>query len=173
MLKDVISFDEQFGSKPTGTAGRALLGPILVLKGQLGQGLALMGEARSEWIRSQRKFTIAFSDYNFGKIYAQLAGGGQNVTFSIVAKNIGFLIKNIPFAARKAEACFQSAIRQWTEIGSPGWVGRASLDLGRLYKRKGRKAQAKKHITESIRLFEECEADGFLKQAKAELASLG
>ncbi|MBW2637466.1 MAG: hypothetical protein JRC86_08105, partial [Deltaproteobacteria bacterium] len=169
---EVISFDEQYGSKPLGTGGRALLGPILVLKGELGRGLAMMKEARSEWLRNERKIAVALSDYNFGKIYAELAGGGQNITFSLVVKNIGFLVKNVPFAARKAEAYFQSAIRQWDEIGTPGWVGRASLDLGRLHKIKGRKEKAEKYFTDAIKLFEESEADVFLKEAREELASL-
>jgi hypothetical protein len=62
----------------------------------------------------------------------------------MVAKNIGFLIKNVPFAAKKAEDYFQSAIRQWNEIGSKGWMGRASLDLGRLHKVKGRNEEARR-----------------------------
>ena len=57
-------------------------------------------------------------------------------------------------------------------MGSPGWVGRASLDLGRLHKMKGRKEKAEKCFTDAIKLFEECEADGFLKEAREELSSL-
>ncbi len=57
-------------------------------------------------------------------------------------------------------------------MGAKGWVGRASLDLGHLHKIKGRKEQARKYITDAIQLFEECEADVFLKQAKEALASL-
>jgi tetratricopeptide (TPR) repeat protein len=171
-LKQVISFDEQFGAKTIGTAGRALLGPILVLKGHLGQGLEIIEGVKSEWIRNERKSTVAMGNYNLGKIYSQLAGGGQNVTLSMVVKNIGFLIKNIPFAAKKAESYFQSAIRQFGEMGAPGWVGRASFDLGRLHKMKGRKEKAEKYFTDAIRLFEECEADAFLKEAREELASL-
>jgi hypothetical protein len=176
-LNEVISFDEQFGgkeigSKEIGTPARSFLGVVLVVKGQLARGLEMMEEAKSSWIKSERKCAVAIIDYNFGKIYAQLAGGGQNVTLSLVAKNIGFLIKNVPFAAKKAEDYFQSAIRQFNAIGSKGWVGRASLDLGRLHKIKGRKEQARKYITDAIKLFEECEADVFLKQAREELANL-
>lgn len=171
-LMEVVSFDEQYESKQLGTPGRSILGAILVSKGQLSRGLELMMEAKRSWVISERKVIYPFSDYNFGRIYAQLAGVGQNVPFSMVLKNIGFLIKNFPFAARKAENYFQSAIRQWTETGSKGWVGRASLDLGRLHKMKGRKAQAEKYFTEAIALFEAYEADCFLKQAKDELSSL-
>jgi tetratricopeptide (TPR) repeat protein len=171
-LNEVIAFDERFGSKQLGTPGRSVLGAILVSKGSLARGLAMMEEAKSTWIKSNRKFTVAMSDYNFGKIYAQLAGGAQKVTFSMVAKNIGFLIKNVPFAAKKAENCFLSAIRQFEDMGATGWIGRASLDLGRFHKSKKRKEQGRKYINEAIALFEECEADCFLKQAKDELASL-
>jgi hypothetical protein len=58
-------------------------------------------------------------------------------------------------------------------MGSKGWVGRAFLDLGRLHKIKGRKEQARKYIIDAIQLFEECEADVFLKQAREVLAALG
>jgi tetratricopeptide (TPR) repeat protein len=171
-LKEVIAFDEHYGSKQLGTPGRALLGAILVSKGSLTRGLAMIGESKSKWIKSRRNFTVALSDYNFGKIYAQLAGGAQKVKFSILAKNILFLIKNVPFAAKKAEAYFQSAIRQFEDMGATGWIGRASLDLGRFHKRKGRKDQARQYLNDAISLFEECEADCFLKQAREELASL-
>jgi hypothetical protein len=94
----------------------------------------------------------------------------------IVSINIGPIagIKKEPplDSAKKAEDYFQSAIRQFNEMGAKGWVGRASLDLGCLHKIKGRTDQARKYITDAIKLFEECGADGFLKQAQEELATL-
>ena len=91
---------------------------------------------------------------------------------AIVAKNIGFLLKNVPFAAKKAENHFQKAIKLAQEIGAKGLLGQATLDLGLLHKIKGRTDEAKKCISDAVRLFEECEADVFLKQAREELASL-
>jgi hypothetical protein len=38
---------------------------------------------------------------------------------------------------------------------------------------KGRIDNAKKYITDAIQLFEECEADVYLKQAREALAALG
>ncbi|MDD1750903.1 MAG: AAA family ATPase, partial [Methanothrix sp.] len=172
VLMEVISFDEKFGSKHTGTPARSFLGAILILKGNLSKGLKMIEEAKDTFIKSERKWAAARSDYNFGVIYSQLAGGGQKPSFSLVAKNIVFLLKNIPFAAKKAEDYFQEAIRQYTELGSKGHLGRAFLDLGRLHKMKGRTDQARKYISDAIKLFDECEAEGFLKQAKEELASL-
>jgi hypothetical protein len=44
--------------------------------------------------------------------------------------------------------------------------------LGLLHKAKGRLEQAKECISEAIQIFEQTEAEGFLKQAKEALASL-
>jgi tetratricopeptide (TPR) repeat protein len=99
-------------------------------------------------------------------------GGGQkSITF--IAKNIGFLLKTMPFAAQKAEEHFQRAIETATEIGARCVLAQAYLDMGQLRLTKGRNDEARKYISDAIQLFEECEADVFLKQARETLASLG
>lgn len=172
VIDDVISFGDKFGFKQSSTAGRAFLGPILIMKGDLARGIEVMEEVRRLCVENERRVGVAINDCNLGQVYSQLASSGRKVPFAIVAKNAAFLIKNLPFAAKKAEEYLLSAIRQFTELGAPGWVGRASLELGRLHKAKGRKEQAKKYVTDALQLFAECEADVFLKQAKEELASL-
>ncbi len=89
-----------------------------------------------------------------------------------MAKNIGFLIKNVPFASKKAEEHFNRAIEVAKEIGAKGTMGVAYLDLGLLYRMKEKTEQAKNCISEAIRIFEETEAEGFLKQAEEALSSL-
>lgn len=90
-----------------------------------------------------------------------------------MAKNIGFLIKNVPFASKKAEEHFNRAIEVAKEIGAKGTMGMAYLDLGLLYRIKGKTEQARKCISEAIQIFERTEAEEFLKQAKEALAALG
>jgi tetratricopeptide (TPR) repeat protein len=89
-----------------------------------------------------------------------------------MAKNIGFLVKNVPFASKKAEEHFNRAIEVAKEIGTKGTMGMAYLDLGLLYRTKGKTEQARKCLSEAIQIFEQTEAEGFLKQAKDALASL-
>ena len=173
VLLEVTKFAEQCSVNCIGTPGRSLLGVITILKGDLTRGLKILEETKKESIRNERKYLTVFSDYTLGRVYSQLAEGGQNTSFSMVANNIGFLVRNVPFAAKKAEDYFLAAIQGASEIGAKGIHGRASLDLGHLYKLKGRTDEARKYITEAIRLFEECEADVFLKQAKEALAALG
>ncbi len=81
-------------------------------------------------------------------------------------------MKNVPFASQKAEAHFNKAIEVAKEIGAKGIKGEAYLDLGLLHKAKGRTDQAMKCISDSIQIFEECEAEVYLKKANEALESL-
>ena len=48
----------------------------------------------------------------------------------------------------------------------------AYLDLGLLYRMKGKTEQARKTLSQAIQIFEQSEAEGYLKQAQEALASL-
>ena len=87
-------------------------------------------------------------------------------------KNIGFLIKNVPGASKKAEDHFRQTIEVAKEIGANGLLGPAYLDLSLLHKAKKRKDSARECVSEAIKIFEECGAEIYLKQAREELASL-
>jgi tetratricopeptide (TPR) repeat protein len=93
-------------------------------------------------------------------------------SFSILARNIGFMVKNVPAAAKKAEEHFKRAIALAKEVGTKNYMAMAYLDLGLLHKAKKRTDQAKECISKAIKLFEQCEATVFLKQAKEALESL-
>ena len=58
------------------------------------------------------------------------------------------------------------------EIGVKGLLGQAYMDLGLLHKAKKRTAQARECISKAIKVFEECEAEVYLKQANEALESL-
>jgi len=64
------------------------------------------------------------------------------------------------------------AIETAKKIGAKSILGPAYLDLGRLHKTKKRTDKAAECITAAIKIFDECEMDGFLKQAKDALESL-
>ena len=78
----------------------------------------------------------------FGEVNSQIATGPKP-SLSIMAKNIGFLVKNVPFATKKAEEHFNKAIELLKEIGAKGFLGRVYLSLGLLYKASKRSEQAK------------------------------
>ena len=59
------------------------------------------------------------------------------------------------------------------EIGAKGVLAQAYFDMGCLRQIKGRIDEARHYISDAIQLFEEGDADVYLKQAKEALAALG
>ena len=98
---------------------------------------------------------------------------GPKPGLSIMAKNIGFLMKNVPFASKKAVEHFNRAIEVSKKIGAKGPLGLAYLDLGMFYKSKKETDKARACLAEAIRIFEQNGAEIYLKQGKEALASLG
>ena len=171
-LEEVMAYSQKFGVALIGAMASILMGVLLIAKGRMSQGLELLAETQRTCLENQRRCMYALSEYILAKVYSQIVEGTKPISLSTMAKNIGFLIKNVPFASKKAEEHFNRAIEMAKEIGAKGTMGMAYLDLGLLYKMKGKTEQAKNCISVAIRIFEETEAEGFLKQAKEALASL-
>ena len=171
VLNSLLNFCEPRAIGELSVFANLYLAPALIAKGHMRQGLNMLKEAQQLSIRNQRRVIYAVSEYFFGKTYSQIAAGPKPA-FSILAKNIGFLVKNVPFAGKKAEEHFNKAIEILREIGANGFLGRAYLDLGMLYKVRKRTDQARECISEAINIFKECEAEVYLKQAKNALESL-
>jgi tetratricopeptide (TPR) repeat protein len=85
---------------------------------------------------------------------------------------VGFSLKNVPFASQKAIKHFNRVIELSEEIGAKGAIGPAYLELGLLYKAKGRTAKAQECLSQAIQDFEQSKAETYLKQAKEAFASL-
>jgi hypothetical protein len=132
----------------------------------------MIGKERDRSEENGGRYSVVTAEYILGRIYKQIAEGAGPLSLAIVVKNIGFLVKNVPFAAKKAEHHFQKAIELAQEIGAKGLLGQSTFELGLLHKLKGRTDEARKCISEAVQLFEECEADVYLKQAREALSSI-
>ena len=111
-------------------------------------------------------------EYILGKIYLQIAVGENLPSFSILARNIGFMVKNVPAAGKKAEYHFKRTIEVAKKVGAKSWIAMSYYDLGLLHKAKKRNDRAIECISKAIQIFRECEAEIYLKQAREALASL-
>jgi tetratricopeptide (TPR) repeat protein len=171
-FEEVSTYSEKFGAGWIGTQASIFIGVLLIAKGHMSQGLKLLEKGQKDCLENQMRTVYARSEYVLGKVYSQIVEGSAPISLSIMAKNIGFLVKNVPFASKKAEDHFNKAIEVAKEIGAKGTMGMAYLDLGLLHRTKGKTDQAKKCISEAIDIFEQTEAEGFLKQAKEALASV-
>jgi tetratricopeptide (TPR) repeat protein len=171
VLQSGINFGEKHGVWIISLGCQAFLAPILIAKGQMQQGTKLLENVQKALIRNQRRVPYAISEYILGEVNSQIATRPK-LSLSIMAKNIGFLVKNVPFATKKAEEHFKEAIELFKEIGMKGFLGQAYLSLGRLYKASKRTDQARQCILDAINIFQECEAEVYLKQANEALDSL-
>lgn len=171
-LQEVISYSQDFGCEIFDTVAFSSLGIVLITNGEMSRGLRMLKEVYQADLEKEYRWGIALLEYILGKVYFQIAQGAGPISLSIVAKNFGFLIKNVPFASKKAEAYLNKAIESAKQIGAKGILGGAYLGLGLLHKAKKRPELAQKSISEAIQIFEETGAETYLKQAKEALASL-
>jgi class 3 adenylate cyclase/tetratricopeptide (TPR) repeat protein len=171
VFKSSLDFSEKHGMGQTHAISQVFLAPILIAKGHMKQGTELLEKARNTLIKNQRRVWYALSEHILGEVNLQIATGPKPA-LSVMAKNVGFLIKSVPFATKKAEEHFNKAIELLKEIGANGFLGNTYLSLGLLYKSSKRTDQAKQCILEAIDIFRDCGAEANLKQAKEVFDSL-
>lgn len=172
-FEEVIEHNRKYGYEWIGAPAMAMKGMVLIAQGDLKQGMSLYENGMRILLESKSLFRYGGGHYLMGRVYSKMAlGGGEKKDFSFFVNNIGFLIKTLPFAHKKAEEHFNTAINTAGEIGAKNYLGLAYLELGKLHKAKGRTEKARDCICNAIDAFEECEADVYLKQAREALASL-
>ncbi|MFH1243260.1 MAG: adenylate/guanylate cyclase domain-containing protein [Pseudomonadota bacterium] len=172
-LQEVASYSRDFGCELLGTPTHALLGLVSIAKGQMAQGLKMIEETLRACHENQRRSWYTTIEHALGQVYLQIVDKSAKVSLTTMAKNISFIMKNVPSAGKKAEEHFNRAIEVAKEIGAKGIQGQAYLDLGRLHKAKGKSDQARDCFIAAIEILEECQSEVFLKQAKEALTSLG
>jgi class 3 adenylate cyclase/tetratricopeptide (TPR) repeat protein len=172
LLQEIVNFSKSFGYGSIGIFADAGLGVITVMNGQMSRGVGMIKDAISLTTKNERIGLQALMEHLLGKVYLQLVENKDPVNLSVIARNIGFLVKNVPFAHKKAEAHLKKAIEIAKEKGLENFLAQAYLDLGLLHKAKKRSDKAKQCISEAVNIFEQCEAEIFVQQAKEALESL-
>jgi tetratricopeptide (TPR) repeat protein len=171
IFKSSLDFSEKHGMGQISVLDLCFLSPILMAKGHMKKGAELLEKARKALIKNQRRVWYALSEHFLGEVNLQIATGPKPA-LSVMAKNVGFLVKSVPFATKKAEAHFNKAIELLKEIGANGFLGHTYLSLGLLYKSSKRTDRAKQCILEAIDIFRDYGAETNLKKANEVLDSL-
>jgi class 3 adenylate cyclase/tetratricopeptide (TPR) repeat protein len=172
ILEALLHTGQGMGLEWMDSIGKVYLGVATIAQGSMDRGLNMLQDCVQTSARNERPYFQALSEYLLGNVYLQIVQGEGDLGLETVIKNIGFLVKNVPFAAKKAENHLNKAIEVAGEIGAKGILGQAYLDLGRLHHAKKRKEKAIECMTRAIEYFEQCEAEAFLTQAKEALGSL-
>jgi class 3 adenylate cyclase/tetratricopeptide (TPR) repeat protein len=171
--QEVVDFSKSAGCEQMGSYCDIVLAATSMVEGYMSKGLEGLRILSAEFLADDRKCLFAVTENVLGNVYLQMFLREGDLSSSTILRNLGFLIKNVPFAAKKAEDHFNKAIEVGQEIGAKGILGQSYLDLGRLHKAKKRKEKARECTSKAIEYFELCEAETFLKQARQELESFG
>jgi len=154
LLQECLSFSRDFGLELIDPLLEACLAAVTLFSGgQPGEAMERGENALRTLLESERK------------PYAVLVASGIGMMY-------GSLVGQIPEADQKAQEHLNIAIELGAEIGTKGTMGQAYLDLGLLHRTKGEKERARECIGTAVSLFEECELENRLRQAKEALESL-
>ena len=104
---------------------------------------------------------------------SQMPEGLKRPSVGVLLKNLGFLLANVPFAARKAEFHLTTAIGTARKYGLTSHLSLSLMALGQVNKGRKRREQARKSLIEAEGLFERSGAEVHLRQVREMLAGLG
>jgi tetratricopeptide (TPR) repeat protein len=171
-LKPLVDFSEKGGCDQYLAWAFLSLGAALIAQGRMDEGMKLLEEANEMIHEDNIRVLEPFYEYALGKIFS-LITTGPKPSFSIMAKNIRFLAKNVPFASRKAVEHFSRAIEMSRLTGQKGVLCLVYMDLGLFHKRNKENEQAKECLKAAIEILERSGPSPNLEQSREALASLG
>jgi tetratricopeptide (TPR) repeat protein len=172
VLKPVVYYTKKGGCHVFLSWACLFLGPALIGQGRMSEGLKVLEEANEMIHESEKRVCEPVYEYALGKVFSLIATGPKP-SLSVMAKNIGFLAKNVPFASRKAMEHLSRAIEVSKSLGMNSVLCQGYMDLGLFHKWKNENEQAKECLKAAIEILEKSGPSPNLEQAKEALASLG
>jgi tetratricopeptide (TPR) repeat protein len=171
-LREVVDYCDQLGSERVGDPARIYLGAVTMLKGRMTQGLDLIEKTALRCQEEGRLLWLAMAEMALGRVFMMISLRSTPLSLRNVAKNLGFLAKNVPQAGRRAEKHLRRAIDLSKEMGSLYIASLASFDLGLYYRELNRPDQAGEYLAQAADGFSRFGADPLKDQVRAELAGL-
>jgi hypothetical protein len=105
--------------------------------------------------------------YLLGKVYFQIVLRRGGLPPSLIVKNLPFLIRHRPFAARQAEKNFKETVMMAESMGAMGNAGQIYFDLAHLYAAQRKIPLARESAERCIAIFQSCDANVYLEKAEA------
>jgi class 3 adenylate cyclase len=130
ILREIIPFCQQLGMDYIGLWAQSLYGVVLVARDQYSRGMKMIATAVRELTKNGRFISLYFLEFALAEIYFQMATRRRRLGFLTIFKNLGFILKEAPFARRKAETYLRKIIQVGEEIGASGFMqSHAALNL--------------------------------------------
>jgi len=167
--EQVVSYSREYGVELIGAPAEGMFGVATVVEGQMSRGIRMIEEYGRLSLEKGAVGYGVIAQFMMGMVFTSIVLGEGEVSPMTMARNIGFIIKNVPTAGKKAEEHFARTIDAAAKIGYNAYIGNAQFALGRVYKAKGKKDKARECFSAAARIFEECQAHTLLQQARDEL----
>jgi class 3 adenylate cyclase/tetratricopeptide (TPR) repeat protein len=146
----------------------AIMGLIEVFRGNIGRGIRIIEQAILK--RDEEGYGPVADWYRFYlcEVYLQIIGANEKLPFPALLKNLPILLKVMMTGPRRIRASMSRVL----DGLSWGFVGRAHLVLGILYKIKNNQALAVEHLSEARRVLGQSEPTPTQLRVEAALAEL-
>jgi class 3 adenylate cyclase/tetratricopeptide (TPR) repeat protein len=124
ILREIIPFCQHLGMHYIVVWAQSLHGVVLMARGQFTRGMKMVTEAARVLTENGRFISLYFLEFALAEIYFQMATRRPRLGLAAIFKNLGFILKEVPFARRKAEAYLRRIIQVGQEIGAGGFMQR-------------------------------------------------
>jgi class 3 adenylate cyclase/tetratricopeptide (TPR) repeat protein len=122
ILREIIPFGQYLGMDYIVSWAQSLHGVVLMAAGQYSRGMRMVTEAVRIFTKDGRFVSLYFLEIALAEIYFRMATRRQRPGFRAIFKNLGFFLREVPFARRKAETYLRKIIQRGQEIGATGFM---------------------------------------------------
>lgn len=146
-------------------------GLALVLSGEMARGVRRIEAAIERYAAWGQPFARAVGNWYLGQVYFTLASGGERPPLAVLWRNLGFLLRTVPFAARLARRHLEAAAAEFRRLDNPFSAADSLLQLGLLHQATRRPVEARARLEEARALAAPTGAAGLRERIDTALAS--
>jgi tetratricopeptide (TPR) repeat protein len=148
-------------------------GVAQILNGDIAKGVRWI-EKSMRWFSGLglTPFITTIGHLTLGEVYLSMVLGDEKPSLQIVLKNLGFILRTMPFATAKARHHLEEAERGSRMNDAPGLLAWSLMDLGLLAQAKKHPAEARTYLEEAIQVAETVDAFATAEKSKAALEGL-
>jgi len=144
-----------------------------VLKGDIAKGVRWIEESIQRFEKLEcTPYFIILGHLTLGEVFFTMAYGGDKPPFAVVLKNLGFLLRTMPFATSKSRRHLEIVEQSSRKYEIPSLLAWALMDLGLLAQAKKRTAEARTYLEEAYEIADSVDAFAIAEKSKAVLKDL-
>jgi class 3 adenylate cyclase/tetratricopeptide (TPR) repeat protein len=154
-------------------AFQAIAGLLASKKGAFSKAFKRALASIQDYKRTGYEYLYLLCCLEIGKAFAGMAMGTNHPPFSVLLKNLVFILMNLPFAYPKALHWFNETIRGSHRLEVAGLEGQAWYQLGLLQKSRRNMKLAKQSFASALEVFQKTDLIDYQQTAQKALAEIG